>query len=134
MEPIGAFLSLVSGHNMGPFWACPYGQAIWATHGSIIGVSLCACPHWTHIGTIWAAHVGLAVWDHHTWGHIGLLSGPYMGPLWTAHMGLAVWETYGSFMGLPIWAYLYELAIWAPHGSIMGTPYEIVSIGPICVV
>ena len=58
----------------------PYGKVNWATHGSIIGVSICACPHWTHIGTIWDAHVGLAVWDHHTWGHIDLLSGPHNGP------------------------------------------------------
>ena len=76
----------------------PYGNANWATKGPLLAYLYAL----VRIGTIWDAHVGLAVWDHHTWGHIGLLSGPYMGPLWAAHMGLAVWDPYGSYMGLPI--------------------------------
>ena len=84
---------------MGPIRTCPYGQArihpilgtyglaIWATHESIIGVSICACPHWTHMGRI----------------H------PILGL-----NGLAIWAPHGSIMGSPFEIVRIGL-IWAVY-------------------
>ena len=149
MGPIRSFMGL-------PIWKTrihpslgPYGNAIWVTHGSIIGVSICACPHWTHIGTIWACPYGLdcmgpnsyssqtwPIWDlGPTWMNYAPHTGPiwacYLGPTWVlygrSHMGVTVWDSYWSYMGVPIWVTRihptlgpYMIAIWATLGSIIG--------------
>ena len=84
------------GSSMGvAIWATrihrTYGIAIWATHGSIIGVSICACPHWTHIGPIWACPYGLCrIWPSH------------MGPILACYLG-PTWVYYGLGRMWPIW-------------------------------
>ena len=52
-DPMGPIWVLYGRDHMGnshtsltwSIWKCYLG-----THGSIIGLSICACPHWTHIG------------------------------------------------------------------------------------
>ena len=101
----------------------PYMIGIWATHEPIIGVSICACPHWTQMGVpIWA-------WPYVTithGSHIGLLSRPHMGQFWECPYGL---DRMGPILACPygqarIHPTLgqYGLAIRAPHWFFMGVP------------
>ena len=149
-----------------PIWGCPYGKHVYIPHlvhmgmlsGPLMGQLLACLYALARRGPILvlygAAHMGLAVWDHHTWGHIDLLSGPYMGPLGAAHMGLAVWDPYGSYKGVPIWAssdtshirpiwacylgpttVLYGsahmgLTVWDLYGLYMGVPIWATRIHP----
>jgi len=76
----------------------PYMIAIWATLGSIIGVSICACPHWTHMGVpTWAWPYGTITHG----AHIGLLSGPHMGLIWACPYG----HTFMSLLSGPTWVH-----------------------------
>ena len=144
------------GSSMGvAIWATrihrTYGIAIWATHGSIIGVSICACPHWTHMGPIRACPYGqallhpilsLTVWANPYTSHTGL---GRMGPICACPYGkarihpklgpcvIAIWAHHGFFSGVPIcplWAAHIELSVGNPYGPIRACPYGLGRIGP----
>ena len=125
-DPYGSFMGLSIWETRIHSSPGPYGNAIWATHGSIIGVYICACLHWTHIGTIWPCPYGLACmgtnsFSSQTWPIWDL------GPTWVnygrAHMRVLICASPYTPHTWPIWACYLSLT-WVLYGrSHMGNSY-----------